>query len=136
MPHPLSIPEWELDQVRDDLHGFYDFHCRIERVTGTDDPYGGHTEARATIQDQIHCYVEGGVAHEQDRVVAEGLQREHELFTISMPAFTDVRVGDWVVVYAHHADVSEPGILEVRVSAVIGPESHEIERRVIGYRAA
>lgn len=136
MPHPTQIPKWELDLVRESLTGFYTHHCRVARVTNVDDVYGGSSETQTTIANDIPCYVEGGVAHEQDRAVVAGLQREAEFFTISMPAYTDVRVGDVVVVYPDEADTSEPGNMEVEVTAVIGPESHEIERRVLGYRVS
>lgn len=135
MPHAEQIPEWELDGLRDALVGFYTHHCRVEGTAESDDEYGGSSEARTTRADNVPCYVEGGVAHEQDQVLVSGLIREHEFFTISMPAFTDVRVGDVVVVYDEAHDEAT-GNWEVKVTAVIGPESHELERRILGYRTA
>lgn len=133
MTHTEQIPKWELDTLRDALVGFYTHHCRVEGYSPTDDAYGGTSETRSVRSDLVPCYVEGGVAHEQDRVLVEGLIRETEFFTISMPAYTEVYVNDYIIVYDDPNDL-ETGNWEVKVTAVIGPESHEIERRVLGYR--
>jgi hypothetical protein len=135
MPHTEHIPEWELDSVRDALVDFYTHHCRVEGTAETDDEYGGTTQGRTVRADNVPCFVEGGVAHQQDAILLGGVERESELFTISMPAYTEVYNGDVIVVYADEHDPGG-GSFEVVVTAVIGPESYELERRAIGYRTA
>ena len=135
MPHDEQIPKWELDNQREALVGFYTHHCRVEGTSEDDDIYGGSSETRAVRADDVPCFVEGGVAHEQARILLGGVERESELFTRSMPAASDVRNGDVIVVYADEHDPAG-GNFEVRVTAVIGPESYELERRAIGYRTS
>lgn len=134
MPHGTAIEDWELGDLRRELEHFYTHHCRIESTSTADDEYGGTGETRTVTEDMVHCYVEGGVAHEQDRVLVGGVGAEREFFTISVPAFTPVKVGDWVVVYPNPG--TGDGNLEVIVTAVVGPESHELERRILAYRIA
>lgn len=126
MAGTTNLPDWELDQLRAELGRYYPDECTISRHSSADDNYGGTTETPTVIATAVPCAIEGGVAHDQERMIAEKIQ-EREFFTIVMPAFTDVQVDDTITV------TSQPG-MEVRVAGVIGPESYELERRVLGYR--
>lgn len=132
-------PEELAELRREDEKWFTDF-CDIYKVGGasessesdsddayggTDDDYGGIDDRTETLfQSHVSCMIESSTAHEQTRVVM-GVLRETQLFTVTLPALTEINVGDHVI-------VTTQSNLHLRVQAVLNPESWEIERRVIG----
>lgn len=117
----------ELAQLREDTESWFDATCDIFSVTGGDDVYGGRGRdhgANPTLSG-IKCTVESGAGQEQERLTLGGLT-ELQVFTVSLPAKTSVKVGDHLVVHKDGED------LHLHVRAVMGPESYETERKVIG----
>jgi len=70
--------------------------------------------------------VESGAAQDQERLFA-GAIAEVQVFTVSLPADTDVLVGDHLVVHAHDSTDN----IHLHIHAVLSPETLEIERRVV-----
>lgn len=116
----------ELARLRTDTQSWFDATCDIFRVTGGDDVYGGRsrTHLGAPTIAGLTCTVESGAGQEQERLTLGGIT-EIQVFTVSLPALTDVRVGD-------HLKVTKGAeSLHLHVRAVQGPESYELERKVI-----
>jgi len=121
----MSITEYELSLLRDEAEVWYDDVCDIYRITSTDDPYGGEGVVSETpIATGVGCALESGAAHEQERALIAKIQGV-QLFTVALPAETDIEVGDHII-------VTSKSNLHLRVQAVLAPESIEIERHVIG----
>lgn len=116
----------ELAQLRADTISWFDATCDIFRVTGGDDVYGGRGGAHAAdpTHTGVRCTVESGAGQEQERLTLGGIT-EIQVFTVSLPAQTDVLVGDHLKVHKDGED------LHLHVRAVQGPESYELERKVI-----
>ncbi len=124
----MPVSDNELTQLREDLGEWFTDTCDIFHVSGTDDPYGGHTRGHGTTPtyEDVPCMVESGAAQDQERLFA-GAIAEVQVFTVNLPADTDVLVGDHLVVHAHDSTDD----IHVKVHAVLSPETIEIERRVI-----
>jgi len=116
----------ELAQLRADTFSWADATCDIFRVTGSDDAYGGRGRAHLTdpTYTAIPCMLESGAGQEQERLTLGGIT-EVQMFTVSLPALTDVLVGDHLKVHKGLED------LHLHVRAVMGPESYELERKVV-----
>jgi hypothetical protein len=116
----------ELEQLRSDTESWFDSTCDIFRVTGGDDVYGGRGRDHSVnaLYSSLPCTVEPGAGQEQERLTLGGIT-EIQMFTVSLPAKTDVRVGDHLKV---HRDTED---LHLHVRAVMGPESYETERKVV-----
>ncbi len=114
----------ELSKLRDEIVGWMPDVCDIHRVTAVDDAFGGQTETEALVQSDVPCSLKSGAAQEQIMTIADrltGLQ----LYTVTFPALTDVQVGD-------NIEVTTQDDLQLRIQAVMDPESWELERRTIG----
>jgi hypothetical protein len=117
----------ELELLREEAVKWLPFTCDIFKVVSADDAYGGRTREHPVdpTYTDIPCNVESGAAHEQERSLL-GLIAEIQVFTVFLPALTDVNVGDHIV--AHTED--HPN-LHLLVQAEMAPEGFEVERRLI-----
>lgn len=97
--------------------------CDLYRETTSDDAYGGTAETEALVTEDIPCSLQSGVAHEQTVPEITALRNVH-VFTVFLPAQTDVRVQDNLV-------ITSQDNLKVRVQAVLRPETNELLRPVI-----
>lgn len=115
----------ELDLLRSDLETWFTDTCDIYRVTSTDDVYGGRTRDHGGTPTHagVPCTIESGAGQDQERLFL-GEIREIQLFTVTLPAGTDVEVGDHLVVHSAQT-------LHVHVRAVMAPETLDVEMRVI-----
>lgn len=122
----MGLQADELAQLRKDTESWFDATCDIFRVVGTDDPYGGRGRSHGAnpLYSAVPCAIDPGAGQNQELLTLANIT-EVELFTVSLPAKTDVLVGDHLRV---HKDGEE---LHLNVRAVMGPESYEVERRVI-----
>lgn len=89
------------------------------------DNYGGYgnTGSYSTIQSNVKCTLESSPKDNQERTIYSLIGDTHAFF-VSMPALTDVQIDDKLV-------VTTQSNLALRVTAVISPESYELERRVL-----
>jgi hypothetical protein len=125
----MPVSDNELQLLQADLETWFTDTCDIFRVTGADDVYGGHTRGHgltATYSD-VPCMVESGAAQDQERLLV-GAVVEVQIFTVSLPADTDIRVGDHLVVTA--TDETDES-MHLHAHAVLAPETIEIERKCI-----
>src|SRR5436190_7361867 len=89
---PLSAPE--LASLRRETEDWFDLTCDISRETQVDDPYGGRGDSSpTTVASDIACAIESGIAHEQELSFA-GKFADVQLFTVTLPAETDIRQHD------------------------------------------
>lgn len=116
----------ELGLIRTEIEGWFPETCDIYRLTSVDDSAGGEDQTEALIAAGIICELQSGVALHQEEVIA-GRFTGTQLFTVTLPANTDIQVGDHLVVRTR-------GDLHIRVQSVFAPESWEFERRVVGSR--
>lgn len=116
----------EIDQLRADTESWFDATCDLYRAAGGDDVYGGRGRDHAAQPTYlaIPCTVESGAGQEQERLTLGGIT-ELQVFTVSLPALTDVLVGDHLKVHKGAED------LHLHVRAIQGPESYELERKVV-----
>jgi hypothetical protein len=121
-----TLTDVEVASLRETTERWFTDKCDIYRIAVGDDPYGGEDETESLVSGAtgVECMLESGAAHEQTRAVY-GKIVGVQLFTVTLPALTDVRVGD-------HLLITTQGNLHLRVQAVMDPESWELERRVIG----
>jgi head-tail adaptor len=111
----------ELTSMRDEVTGWLPDLADISRITATDDAFGGQVEDGVTIATAVPCSLESGASQEQIQTIADKLTGLH-LFTVTFPALTDVQADDQII-------VTSQGNLELRVQAVMDPESWELEVR-------
>ncbi len=130
----MDLTSQELDLLRQETQVWYPDLCNIYRGTPTSggDEYGGYdpdpTEPGDLVASDIKCLCESGAGHEQIvNLIAEA--RNFQIFRVHLPAGTDVRVND-------HLIISTQGALHLRVQAVMAPESYEIDRIVVGNELA
>lgn len=100
--------------------------CNIFRSpAGADDAYGGRDAGGADTQiaTNIHCTVESGAEHVQERALLAKIENI-QAFTVTLPANTDIAVRDHIVLTSRNND-------RLRVEAVLAPESWEVDRRII-----
>jgi hypothetical protein len=122
----MGLSADELAGLRDATESWFDCTCDLYRVAGADDVYGGRSRDHGpnpTIAG-LPCTVDPGAGQDQERLTLGGVT-EIEVFIISLPALTDVQVGDHLRVHKSGEE------LHVYVRAVMAPESYEIERRVV-----
>lgn len=120
----MSLTTEELSLLRNEAEDWRPDLCDIYRTTLTNDPYGGHgTSAESQVATGVSCTVETGAGHEQT-IQLLGFERPSTLFLIFLPADQDIRVGDHII-------VTTKGNQHMEVSAVMAPETHEIERMVV-----
>lgn len=126
----LSAPE--LASLRDETEAWFDSTCDLYHQAGGDDAYGGRggSYPGSPSLNDLPCNVESGIAHEQERSFI-GRFEDIQLFTVTLPAQTDVRIDDRLVIALPAAQ-----FLTVTVQAVLAPESIEIERKVIAVEVA
>lgn len=119
-----TITQEELVELRNETELWFTDLCDIYRISLVDDNYGGQTETETVLSSGIKCMLESGTAHEQMRAVYSKLV-DVQLFTVTLPAETDIQVTDHIVVTSQNN-------LHLRVQAVLSPESWEVEKRVVG----
>lgn len=117
------LTEQELADLRDDATVWMPERSIIYRLTRVDDAYGGEAETEAEFSSDVPLAIESGAAQEQLEILGDAVIGS-QIFTLTFPAGTDVRVTDHVAVLNH-------GGLDLTVQAVMDPESWEIERRAI-----
>jgi hypothetical protein len=118
---PLTTDE--LDLLRQETTSWMTDVCDLYRETTITDAYGGQSTSEALVTESIPCSLQSGVAHEQTVPEITALRNVH-VFTVFLPAETDVRVQDNLVLTTQ-AD------LKLRVQAVLRPETNELLRPVI-----
>jgi hypothetical protein len=120
----MSLTSEELGLLRSEAVVWQPEVCDIYRVTETEDEFGGSGESgEEVIAANIPCSVEPGAGHAQV-VLMLGLERPSTTFIVYLPAGVDVQVDD-------HLIITTKGNEHMRVTAVMAPETHEIERMVI-----
>ncbi len=118
---PLTTDE--LDLLRQETTSWLTDVCDLYRETTASDPYGGQGTTEALVTESIPCSLQSGVAHEQTVPEIAALRNVH-VFTVFLPAETDVRVQDNLV-------LTSQANLKLRVQAVLRPETNELLRPVI-----
>lgn len=119
---PLTTREVEL--LRQETTSWMTDTCDLLRETLSTDAYGGQASgSEVLVQESIPCSVQSGVAHEQTVPEISALRNVH-VFTIFLPAETDVRVQDNLL-------ITSKDNLKLRVQAVLRPETNELLRPVI-----
>ena len=114
----------ELLLLRTEAEGWFPDVLNISRVTTVDDPFSGSSDDVETLwASGIPCSIESGAALEQTAVIAGKVQGV-QIFAVTVPTATDIRVTDKLTITSRNNK-------ELRVQAVMAPESWEIERRVI-----
>lgn len=108
----------ELARARADTEALLPDTCEISRVTLEPDGAGGQTETWETIA-TVACRVAPSGQSPQERAVAERVASV-STWTITLPAETDVKVGDRLTIGARTFAVA--GVLA---------RSNEIARRVV-----
>jgi head-tail adaptor len=92
--------------------------CQVSRKTATSDSAGGFTESWATVA-TVDCRVSASGRSPQERAIADKLTGV-SVWTITLPASTDVAIADRLVV----------GTRSFEVAGVLA-RSYEISRRVV-----
>jgi hypothetical protein len=120
----LLLPT-ELGSLREGLEEWFEDTCDILRDTRADDDYGGRSDSYAVVASGVHCLVQPGmsVGHRTVEELA-GELRQQMLFTISLPAGTDIRVND-------RLQITSQNNLLLRVQVVLSPESMNMEDQVV-----
>jgi hypothetical protein len=123
----MGITHSELDLLRQEVESWFPYTCNIYKVTGTDDAFGGRSRGHSVDPDyrDVPCSIESGAAHAQEIPHLARIENV-QIFTVSMPAETDVNVGDHLVV-----TTPDHPSLHLHVQAELAPEDYEVERRVI-----
>lgn len=109
----------DLTAMRATLAGSMPDSVAISRVTSVSDGYGGGTETWATAATVAGRVSPSGYAPDE-RAVAQRLGNVSS-WVITLPALTDVRVTDRLVV----------GARSFEVKAVLGARSYEVSRRAV-----
>lgn len=122
----MGLTEHEINGLRGAMESWSDATCDIFRVTDTEDVYGGSTRAHSDIPlySGLPCTVDSGAGQNQEILTLANIT-EVQVFTVGLPALTDVLIGDHLKVHKGDED------LHLHVRAVMGPESYELERKVI-----
>lgn len=118
---PLTTAEIAL--LRQEVETWLTDLCDLYREMLSDDVYGGQVESEALVASGLRCSVQSGVSHEQTVPEISALRNVH-VFTVTLPAETDVRVQDNLV-------ITTKGDLKMRVQAVFRPETNELMRPVV-----
>lgn len=113
----------ELTSLRTELTRWMPDVCTITRVNRADDPYGGEEDTDTPFLAGVPCSIESGAGQEQLALILDRV-RGVQIYTITFPALTDVRVNDKLI-------ITSQGNLQLRVQAVMDPESWELDRRAI-----
>ena len=108
----------EIDAMRTMLNASLPDTAQVQRKTLTSDGAGGFTEAWTTVA-TVACRVAPSGQSPQERAIAERLAST-SIWTLTVPALTDVRPADRLVV----------GGRTFEVAAVLA-RSDEISRRVV-----
>jgi len=119
----MSLTAEELGLLQEEAVVWMPDRCDIYRTTTVDDPYGGSGGTEAMVHDSISCTVETGAGHEQT-IQMFSAERAATSFIVYVPSGTDVRVGDHLIIWSK-------GNEHMRVTAVMAPETHEVERMLI-----
>lgn len=119
-----TITTEEMGLLREEANLWMPDWCDIYRVTTGDDDYGGSTEEETVLTEMLPCSIESGAAQEQVTLLV-GQQVGTQIFTVTLPADTDIRVTDHLVIRSQND-------LHLRIQAVMDPESWDVEVRVIG----
>ena len=120
----MSLTTEELSLLQDEAQVWMPELCDVYRFTAADDEYGGHgDETESLVLTNIPCTVETGAGHEQT-IQMFSAERAATAFIVYVPAGTDIKVGD-------HLIVTTKGNEHMRVTAVMAPETHEVERMLI-----
>lgn len=118
---PLTTDEIAL--LRQEVDTWLTDLCDLYRETLSTDAYGGQATSETLVTEGVACKVQSGVVHEQTVPELAALRNVH-VFTVTLPAETDIRLQDNLV-------VTTMDDLKVRVQAVLAPETNELSRRVI-----
>lgn len=98
------------------------------KPASSQDAYGGHgtTSAFALVSSANAVSIESSPSNEQERALM-GIIGQVQVFYVTFDYNSDVRVDDKLV-------ITSQGNIELRVRAVVAPESWELERRVAATR--
>ncbi len=119
----MPVTEQEMLSLRTEVQTWYEDSVTIIRRTIAEDAFGGEDETAETmIATGVKCFVESSPGREQLTPFLANLAEEH-LFIIYLPAEQDVKLGDFLV-------LTSQGSIELRVQAVLAPESLDIELMV------
>lgn len=119
----MPLTTYELDLLRQETSSWLTDTCDISREVLSDDAYGGRVETNGPVASEVPCSVQSGVAHEQTVPELAALRNVH-VFTIFFSAETDVQVQD-------NLTITSKNNLQLRVQAVLRPETNELLRPVI-----
>ena len=122
----MSLTARELSLLQEEATVWQPERANVYRATSSDDGFGGSgdTTPDDLVLSNVPVRVETGAGHVQ-MVVGFGFERPMETTILYFPATTDVRVGD-------HVTITTKGNAHVRITAVMEPETEEVERMAIG----
>ena len=119
----------ELNDLRGALTSWRPDTASVYRKpSGSADAYGGYgtTSAYSLVSSGNEVSVESSPSNEQERAL-EGILGEVQVFYVTFANGADVEVDDKIT-------ITSMSSLELRVRAVVGPDSWELERRVAATR--
>lgn len=119
----------ELNDLRGALTSWRPDTASVYRKpSGSADAYGGYgtTSAYSLVSSGNQVSVESSPSNEQERAL-EGILGEVQVFYVTFANGADVEVDDKIT-------LTSMGNLELRVRAVVGPDSWELERRIAATR--
>lgn len=109
-----AVTDWNPDRVTISRKG-----------SDSTDDYGGYgnTGGYSTVASNVAVTLESSPKNDQERTIYSLIGDTHAFF-VTFPALQDVQIDDKIV-------VTSQSNLTLRVTAVISPESYELERRVL-----
>lgn len=111
--------------LRGEVEKWYNDTCNILRRTRLADAYGGETEASTVVAEGVICDISAQVQAMRPTDVLAAQIEIRQLYTVSMPAGTDVQFHDRLLVTSWTPN------REMVVQSVLTPESWELERQCV-----
>lgn len=120
------LTDIEQARLQQEEVAWFEYTCDIYRTSSSEDDWGGFDETHGStpLHAAVPCAVESGAAQEQERMLMGRIQGV-QLFTLTLPAGTDIQLDDHVVIHTDRPD------LHLQVQARMTPESFETAVRVI-----
>lgn len=122
---PDIINPEEQESLRAEVEKWYDDVCDIRRRTRSSDAFGGESETDTVVATGVICDISAQVQAMRPTDVLASQIEIRQLYTVSMPAGTDVKFHDRLVITSWTPNQ------EMVVQSVLTPESWEMERQCV-----